>query len=76
MGHETVATTVMWKKKRDDLRTKRDALFKEYSQPPQDFDLALQIKNIDDEVAACTDKMREVNLSERKSKSVSDPSKD
>jgi len=76
MGYETVTTTVIWKKKRDDLRTKRDALFKEYSQPPHDFDLALQIKKIDDEVAVCTDKMRETNLSERKSNSVSGPSKD
>jgi hypothetical protein len=76
MGHHIVTSTELLKKKRDDLRTKRDALFKTYSQPPHDFDLALQVKKIDDEVAVCTDKMREVNLSEHKSKSMSGVSKD
>jgi hypothetical protein len=64
-----VATTDVWKAKRDDLNIKRNALFKKYSQNPHDCRLALEIKKIDDEVAECTDKMREVKLSERKSKS-------
>jgi hypothetical protein len=75
MGYNTVATTVIWKKKRDDLKGQRDALFKRYSQTPNDLDLAQQIKKIDDEVAVCTDNMREVNRSERKLKATSDPSR-
>lgn len=75
MGYNTVATTIAWKKKRDELKGQRDALFKKYSQTPHDLNLAQQIKKIDDEVALCTDNMREVNLSERKSKPKSDPSK-
>src|ERR1700704_4217663 len=50
MGHHIITSSELLKKKRDDLRTKRDALFKTYSQPPHDFDLARQIKKIDDEV--------------------------
>ena len=73
MGSDTVSSTL--KKKRDDLTGQRDALFKKYSQTPHDLDLAQQIKRIDDEVAVCTDKMREVNLSERRSKSTPDPSR-
>jgi hypothetical protein len=75
MGYHTVATTVLLKKRRDDLTGQRDALFKRYSQTPDDLDLAEQIKKIDDEVAECTDQMREVNLSARKSKATSDPSR-
>ncbi len=73
MGHHIITSSELLKKKRDDLRTKRDALFKTYSQPPHDFDLARQIKKIDDEVAECTDKMSQEKLSERKSKPLSVP---
>jgi len=69
MGN-TVATTDVWKARRDDLKIKRNALFKKYSQNPHDLDLASQIKRIDDEVAECTDKMSQERLSERKSKSL------
>jgi len=65
MGHPT---TDVWKKKRDDLSAKRDALFKKYSQSPNDHRLSLEIKKIDDEVAECTDKMSQERLAERKSK--------
>jgi hypothetical protein len=75
MGHATVTSTDVWKKKRDDLNLKRNALFKKYSQNAHDLDLALQIKKIDDEVAECTDKMTDVILAERKSKSLPNPSK-
>jgi hypothetical protein len=64
MGHPT---TDVWKKKRDDLTAKRDALFKKYSKNPDDYRLALEIKQIDDEVAECTDTMRQEILSGRKS---------
>ena len=62
------ASTDHWKKKRDDLNVKRNTLFKKYSQNPNDHHLALEIKTIDDEFAECTDKMRDMKLSERKSK--------
>jgi len=68
MDHRTDATTEYWKKKRDGLMTKRNELFKKYSENPDDFVRALQIRKIDDEVAECNDKMRDVKLSERKSK--------
>jgi hypothetical protein len=68
MDHPTGSTAEDWKKKRDDLATKRKALFKKYSQTPQDFDLARQIKKIDDEVAVCTEKMSQERLTERRSK--------
>lgn len=63
-----VTSTDHSKKKRDDLNVKRSTLFKKYSQNPHDHHLALEIKKIDDEVAECTDKMRDMKLSERKSK--------
>jgi hypothetical protein len=66
MGYDTVSSTL--KKKRDDLTGQRDALFKKYSQTPHDLDLAQQIKNIDDEVAVCTEKMSQERLTERRSK--------
>ncbi len=68
MDHRTDTTTEYWKKKRDGLTTKRNELFKKYSENPDDFVRALQIRKIDDEVAECNDKMRDVKLSERKSK--------
>jgi hypothetical protein len=64
MGHPT---TDVWKKKRDDLTAKRNALFKKYSQSPHDHHLSLEIKEIDDEVAECTNKMRQELLSGGKS---------
>jgi hypothetical protein len=76
MGQRTILGTEAWKKKRDDLNSKRNSLFEEYSQKPQDLHLALEIKTIDDEIAEYTDKMRQEALSERKSKSLPlDPSR-
>jgi len=63
-----LATKIDWKKKRAELSTKRDLLFRKYSRNPHDLNLALEIKTIDDEVAECTDKLREETLAERKSK--------
>jgi hypothetical protein len=76
MRHQMLATEDGLKKKRDDLSTKRNLLFKKYLQNPQDLHLALEIKTIDDEIAQYTDKMRQEVLSERKPKAVPlDPSK-
>jgi hypothetical protein len=68
MGHDTLVTTNVWTEKRGELNLKRDSLFKTYLQNPHELHLALEIKKIDDEIAECTDKMRDEKLSERKSK--------
>jgi hypothetical protein len=70
MEHRTVTTTDIWKKKRDDLNTERNLLFKQYSQTPDNIDLAVRIKKIDDEIAECTDRMSQERLAGRKSKSL------
>ncbi len=67
--------TDAWKSKRDDLTTKRNALFKRYSRNPDDLELAVEIKTIDDAIADCTEKMRQETLSERKSKLLAGTSK-
>jgi hypothetical protein len=53
-----LATLVEWKSKRDELKARRDPLFKKYLKNPQDTRLALEIKNIDDEIAECTERMQ------------------
>jgi hypothetical protein len=45
----------VWKKKRDVLRSRRALLSKEFDKNPNDLRLALKIKVIDDEIAACTE---------------------
>ena len=54
-----------WKKKRDDLKIKRDLLFKQYAKRPQDTRLSLEIKKIDDEIAECTERIEEETRSSR-----------
>ena len=70
MGHPVLVSKNLWKKQRDELSDKRNSLFKKYSRNPQDLELALEIKKIDDEIAEFTDKLRRETLSERKSKSL------
>lgn len=48
------AVASVWTKKRDDLKIKRNLLFRTYSNDPQNFHLAREIKEIDDEIAECT----------------------
>ena len=57
MDHDTLTTTDVWKRKRDDLKTKRNSLFEKYSKHPHDVHLALEIKTIDYEIAEFTQKM-------------------
>jgi len=57
MDHDALTTTDVWKKKRDELKTKRNSLFEKYSKHPQDVHRALEIKTIDDEIAECVQKM-------------------
>jgi hypothetical protein len=70
MGNPVLPSKNLWKKQRDELSDKRNSLFKKYSRNPQDLELSLEIKKIDDEIAEFTDKMRRETLSERKSKSL------
>jgi hypothetical protein len=54
-----ITTTSVWKKKRDDLKSQRDLLFKKYAKHPHDVHLSLEIKTLDDEIAECTQKMEQ-----------------
>jgi hypothetical protein len=55
----------VWKKKRDDLKIKRNSLFEKYAKHPEEFHLALEIKKIDDEIADCTQHVEQERRSER-----------
>ena len=59
MGHEIVTTPDALKKKRADLKAKRDSLFQKYTKHPNDHHFALEIKTIDDEIADCVQKEQE-----------------
>jgi hypothetical protein len=56
-------TAGTWTRKREDLKSKRSPLFEKYKKNPNDLLLALKIKVIDDEIAECTEHMREEQLS-------------
>lgn len=45
--------------KREELKAQRNLLFKEFLRNPQDTRLALKIKLIDDQVAACAEQMEQ-----------------
>jgi hypothetical protein len=60
-----VAVVSVWKKKHNDLKTKRNSLFKTYTKDPQNFHLAREIKAIDDEIAECTQHLEQERRSER-----------
>jgi len=49
-----VAGAGVWKKKRDNLKLKRNSLFDTYTKDPQNIHLAREIKALDDEIADCT----------------------
>jgi hypothetical protein len=53
-------TAIEEKRKRDDLKAKRDLLFERYLKHPMDTRLAIEIKNIDDQIVENT------KLSDRK----------
>jgi len=61
MGHNIVTTADVLKKKREDLKTKRDSLFQKYTKHPNDYHFALEIKIIDDEIAECVQKEQETS---------------
>lgn len=45
--------------KREELKAQRNLLFKKFLRHPQDIRLALKIKIIDDQVAACAEQMEQ-----------------
>jgi len=47
-------TAIEEKRKRDDLKAKRDLLFERYLKHPMDTRLAIEIKTIDDQIAENT----------------------
>ena len=64
-----LAVVSVSKKKRDDLKAKRNSLFEKYAKHPQDFHLALEIKKLDDEIAECTQHVEKERRSERSASS-------
>lgn len=64
-ANHMLAVAGVWKKKRDDLKTKRNSLFEKYAKHPDEFHLALEIKKIDDEIADCTQHVEQERRSER-----------
>jgi len=64
-----VAVAGVWKKKCNDLKTKRNSLFETYTKNPQDFHLAREIKAIDDEIADCTQHVEQERRAEQRAAS-------
>jgi hypothetical protein len=50
-------TPINARRKRDELKAKRNLLFQRFLENPRDTRLALKIKIIDDQVAQCTEQM-------------------
>jgi hypothetical protein len=69
-ANHMLAVAGVWKKKRDDLKTKRNSLFEKYAKHPEEFHLALEIKKIDDEIADCTQHVEQERRSERSASTV------
>jgi hypothetical protein len=65
-----VAVASLWKKKRDDLKEKRNSLFEIYTKDPQNFHLAREIKDIDDEIADCTQHVEQERRAEQRASSA------
>jgi hypothetical protein len=61
-----VVAAGVWKKKRDDLKAKRNSLFAAYTKDPQNIHLAREIKAIDDEVADCTQHVEQERRAEQR----------
>ena len=47
------------RRKREELKAKRNLLFQQFLKNPLDTHLALKIKTIDDQVAECTEQMEQ-----------------
>jgi hypothetical protein len=68
-GVETVASATLdlQKEKREGLRARRKPLFERYEKNPNDRRLALEIKEIDDQIAECNQQIEQ----NRKAREVS-----
>ncbi len=64
-----VAVASHWKKKRDDLKARRDSLFETYTKDPENFHLAREIKDIDDEIAECAPHIEQERRAEQRTAS-------
>ena len=53
------ATLDLQKEKRDGLRARRKPLFERYEKNPNDRRLALEIKEIDDQIAECNQQIEQ-----------------
>jgi len=67
-----VAVASLWKKKRDDLKARRNSLFETYTKDPQNFHLAREIKDIDDEIAECTPHIEQERRAEHRAAASAD----
>jgi hypothetical protein len=47
-----------WKRKREGLAAKRDWLFKQFESTPNNARIGQEIKELDDQIAECTEQMR------------------
>ena len=56
------ATLDLQKEKRDGLRARRKPLFEQYEKNPNDNRLAMEIKEIDDQIAECN---RQIELNRK-----------
>jgi hypothetical protein len=65
-----VAVASAWKKKRDDLKAKRNSLFETYTKDPQNFHLAREIKELDDKIAECTQYVEQEKRAEQRAASA------
>ena len=61
-----LASAVDWKNKRETLKAKRDVLFRRYLKNSHDSSMALEIKNLDDEIAECTEHMDHLNKAKKR----------
>jgi hypothetical protein len=64
-----VATAGVWKKKRDDLKSRRNALFETYTKDPQNIHLAREIKDLDDQIADFTQHVEQERRAEQRAAS-------
>jgi hypothetical protein len=64
-----VVVASVWKKKRDDSKAKRNSLFETYTKHPHDYHLAREIKEIDDEIAECTQHVEQERRTEQRAAS-------
>jgi hypothetical protein len=67
-----VAVASVWKKKRDALKTKRDSLFNAYTRDPQNINLAREIKDLDDEIADCTQHVEQERRTDQRASAAAD----